>query len=278
MLKNFMRQIRAKNRTKRTIDTLEQSLVKAEKSIGKPLEDVTYEELLSYIESIKKHLSDNTVALYQSKFIQFYKFCFEETEDIKYNKLIKKLQNNTTGVKRNHINPSDILLPEDIRKLINVATIERDRCIVATLFESGMRRGELLSLTNNMVILNEQTQEVTFTIPDVEGCKTGGRTVVCLEICGYVQDWMKCNKSDRFMPVSENGLKRILINLFEKAGIKKPCNPHMFRHSSITNSVNIGMQQNAISMRFWGNINSDMLAHISHTPLSINTFFHNPYP
>lgn len=254
-----MRQIKAKNRAERTIDTLEQSLLKAEKSMGKPLEEATYEEILSYLEGLKKYLSDNTVALYLSKFMQFYRFCFDETEDIKYNKLLKKLQKINTGIKRKYINPQDILLPEDVKRLINVATLERDRCIVATLFESGMRRGELLALTNNMVLMEESKQEVTFNIPEVEGCKTGGRTVVCLEIYGYVQDWMKCNKSEMFMPISENGLKRILISLFDKSGLNKPYNPHWFRHSAITHAVNIGMQHSAISMRFWGSVNSDML-------------------
>lgn len=140
-----------------------------------------------------------------------------------------------------------------------MATIERDRCIVAVLFESGMRRGELLSLTNYMVKMDESTQHVTFEIPGGEGCRTGSLTIPCAEIYGYVQDWMKCNKSDMFMPVSENGLKRILIALFDKAGNKKPYNPHHFRHSAITHTVNIGMQQNAICMRFWGSPSSDML-------------------
>jgi site-specific recombinase XerD len=264
LLEAFMRQIKAKNRADRTLDTLEQSVSRAERTIGRPLEEATYEELFSYIESLKSNLSENTVALYESKLIQFYRFCFEETEDIRYNKMVKKLKNINTGIKRNHINPSDILLPEDIKKLINVATLERDRCIIATLFESGIRRGELLALTNHMVLMDELKQEVTFNVPDQEGCKTGGRTVVCLEIYGYVQDWMKCNTSDMFMPISENGLKNIIISLFKKAGINKPHNIHWFRHSAITHSVNIGMQQNAISERFWGKVSSDMLSTYIH--------------
>lgn len=259
-----MRQIKAKNRADRTIDTLEQSVSRAERTIGKPLEEATYEELFSYIESLKSTLSENTVALYESKLIQFYRFCFEETEDIRYNKIVKKLKNINTGIKRNHINPSDILLPEDIKKIINVASLERDRCIVATLYESGIRRGELLALTNRMVLMDEIKQEVTLNIPEQQGCKTGGRTVVCLEIFGYVQEWQKCNTSEMFMPISENTLKNILTKLFERAKINKPQNAHWFRHSAITHSVNIGMQQNAISERFWGKVSSDMLSTYIH--------------
>lgn len=254
-----MREMSIKNRAGRTIDTIEQSLKKAQDSLDKPLEDFTWDELLSYIESLKKRLSKNTLSLYTSKFIQFYKFCFDKTDDVKYNKMVKSLKSISTGIKRTKLKPSEILNPEDIKKLINAANIERDRCIVAVLFESGMRRGELLSLTNNNVKMDELKQLVTFEIPDEEGCKTGSRTIPCAEIYGYVQDWLKCNKSDMFMPVSENGLKRILIALFDKAGIKKPSNVHHFRHSAITHTVHIGLQPNEICMRFWGSPTSDML-------------------
>jgi integrase/recombinase XerD len=259
MLKEFMREIKNKRRSKNTIVTLKQSLEKAQDNLGEPLEDLTYEQIISYIEKLDKELSSNSVALVVSKFIQFYNYCFDKTEDTKYFKLVKELKRLDRKIDGNKLKPSEILLPEDIKKLINVATLERDRCIVAVLFESGIRRGELLSLTNNMVTMDDVKQLVTFEIPDFEGCKTGSRFVTCSDIYGYVQDWQKCDTSDRFMPLSESGLKVILIRLFEKAKIKKPSNPHQFRHSAITYAVNIGMQQNAICMRFWGTPSSDML-------------------
>lgn len=261
---DFMREIRIKNRASRTIYTLEQVLNKAQEALDKPLEDATFDELMTYIEGQKKKYAKNTVSLSLHKFAQFYKFCFDKTDDIKYEKLVKKLKNINNGIERSHIDPSDILLPEDIKKLINVSTLERDRCIISVFFESGMRIGEFLSLTNNMVIMDEKNQEVTFNIPNIEGCKTGGRTVLCIEIFGYVTDWMKCNTSDMFMPVSKAGIKGILKRLFKKASIKKPGNPHAFRHSSITNAVNLGMNESSISMRFWGIVNSNMMSTYIH--------------
>lgn len=254
-----MRQINTQGRAKETIKSLEMSLGKAEINIGEPLEDITFEQLHEYIELLKKNHSNNSITLYISKFIQFYKFAFDETDDIKYNKMIKRIKKLNPGFKRNHINPQDILLPDDIKRLINVATLERDRCIIATLFESGMRRGELLALTNDMVTMDEAKQEVVFNIPDVEGCKTGGRTVVCLEIYSYCQDWMKCNISNMFMPLKESRLGELIADLFVKAKINKPHNIHWFRHSAITHAVSIGMQQSSVSMRFWGNVDSNML-------------------
>jgi site-specific recombinase XerD len=261
MLEQLFRQLESKNRAKNTFVSLEQALGKAEENLGKPLEELTWEELLTYFESLKEGgLSISSVYLIQSKFIQFYKFCFDETEDSKYYSMFKKVKKYQVDKPKKHISPSDLLIPEDVKKLINVATLERDRCIVSSFWESGMRVGEMHALPNDKVSMNEQTQEVTFDIPDVEGCKTGCRTIVCTEIYGYVQDWMKCNTSEMFMPMSENGIRRMSERLFNKAGIKKPCNVHIFRHSAIAHWVNIGMQPNAISMRAWGIPNSNMLS------------------
>lgn len=257
LLKSFLRQVKAKKRAKNTMISLEQTLVKTQDQLGKPLEELDWEELFSHIEKLK--LSDSTLALLESKLIQFYKFCFDETDDVRYNKMVKKLKGIKINNHRAHISPQDLLLPEDVKKLINVATLERDRCLVASFFESGMRKGEMILIPNSKVIMDEQKQEVIFEIPDVEGCKTGGRTVMCTEIYGYVQDWMKCNDSKMFMPMSPSGVGRIIERLYEKANLKKPCNVHMFRHSAITHWVNIGMQPNAISMRAWGIPNSNML-------------------
>lgn len=272
MLKQFLKTIGTKHRAKKTIEGLEYMLTHAQEFFKKPLEKADWNNLMDYIIHLRdtEGLSDSTIALHQTKLRQFYSFCFDETDDPRYLKISKKLK---TSIPTTKFNPHDILLPEDVKKLINVATLERDRCIVATLFESGMRLGELLSLTREMVEMKEvhetddkgnetdriKSYEVIFHIPDVEGNKTGARTVVCVEIYNYVQDWYKCNPSKQFMPVGRRTVAEILVRLFEKANIKKPANPHALRHAAITHCVNIGMQQNAIGERFWGNVSTNML-------------------
>lgn len=258
MLTQFLKTIEIKHRAKKTVEGLEYMLKHAQECLKKPLEKADWNNLMEYLIMLRdtEELSESTIALHQTKLRQFYSYCFDETDDPKYLKISKKLK---TSIPKTKFNPHDILLPEDVKKLINVATLERDRCIVATLFESGMRLGELLALSKAMVQMDEENQTVTFNIPDIEGCKTGDRTVVCIEIYGYVQDWYKCNPSDQFMPVGRRTMNDILLRLFKRANIKKPANPHAFRHAAITHCVNIGMQQNAIGQRFWGNVSTNML-------------------
>jgi site-specific recombinase XerD len=276
LLQKFIQSLETKDRKKATIDVIKYTLVHTEKTLGKPLEEATHEELQAYLNFIKQNglkndgrgkkdedknwtLAKSSLFMIENKLMQFYTFCFNETDDPVYHKTVKKLKSIRVDAPKNNISPKDILNPEEVKKLINVGTIERDRCLVASLYEGGLRLGELLALTNDMVSLDEAKQEVIFNIPDVEGCKTGDRSVLCLEIYGYVQDWMKCNTSNMFMPLSDSGVRRILVKLYEKAGIRKPCYPHILRHSSITNACVMKMQPNQISMRYWGIPNSNML-------------------
>lgn len=261
MLDKFKQEMIAKNRKANTLETVYYTIGRAEKHLKKPLESLTIDALKKYFEELKgAGLSPNTIRLHQSIFIQFYEYCLNETDDVKYSILIRKLKRAKVDKVKSLISPAEILLPEEIKKLINVATLERDRCIVAALYESGMRMGEFLSLKTDMVQLDEMKQEVTFHIPNIEGCKTGARSVVCLEIYGYVQDWLKCNPSKRFIPMHPSGIRKAVKRLFELADIRKPCNLHHFRHSSITHAAGLNMSETQLSYRFWGISHSTMLS------------------
>lgn len=278
LLEKFKQNLRLKDRSENTLYLLEHTIVLCEKYIQKPLEDASQEDIIRFLEHAKvkgmvlngedrkEPLSKSSILTIENKLIQFYSFCFDETDDPKYLKLVKKLKNIKVDRPKNDIRPQDLVFPEDVKKLINVANLERDRCIVSVLFEGGLRIGEFLALTNDMVEMDEIKQEVTFHIPNIKGeTKTGSRSVLCLEVYGYVQDWMKCNTENKFMPLSEAGVTKILKRLYKKANLSnKPSNPHMLRHSSITNACIMKMQTNQISMRYWGQPNSNMLSTYLH--------------
>jgi site-specific recombinase XerD len=261
LLEEFKKNLISKGRTKNTLDVIKSTLENAQDEINKPIENLTIDDLKKYFEGLQqKKQANNSIHLCQQRFIQFYQFCLDETDNEKYSLLIRKIKRVQISKGKKVINPNDILLPEDIKKFINVANMERDRCIVAVLFESGIRVGELLALTTDMVQMDEVKQEVTFHIPNVEGCKTGARSVVCLEIYGYVQDWLKCNPSKKFFDLSQMGVTLILKKLATRTNISKPVNPHHFRHSAITHAAGLNMSETQLSYRFWGIPRSGMLS------------------
>lgn len=66
----------------------------------------------------------------------------------------------------------DLLTKPEIERLIDTAQLPRDKAIIAVLYESGCRRGELLSCRVGDANFNENGCKLTF--PEV---KTGKRTV-----------------------------------------------------------------------------------------------------
>jgi len=267
LLQQFLEMLKAKNRGERTIISLKEALVRAETFLGKPLEDATIEDLSKYMAHLRSNGSNtNSLSLRGSQILQFLKFCLKQTDDEKYNRLFRKFKDMVAEREKPTINPQDLYTPEDVKKVINVATLERDRCIIACLYEGGFRISELLSLRIGMIEMNAASQEVTFHIPNMrgKGTKTGARSVVCLEVYGYVQDWLKCHPDPKptakFINISKSGVDKQNRSLFKKAGINKPANLHNYRHSAITNACIIKMQPYDISMRFWGIPNSSMLS------------------
>ncbi len=266
MYDKFMRNIKNKNPAKNTVHNLKVVLESTSKYIGKPLELAEWDDLLGYFEHMREEeYKENTVSMHKQKLKQFFLFCFDETDDGKYRKLAKKL---SAPKIHNNLSPIDIVYPDEVKRMLNVATLERDRCVIAVLFESGMRIGELLNLRIKDTQIDEKKEEVTFHIPEMPGCKTGARSVLCLEIYPYIEAWLKCHPNpaftEKFIPVSEWTIRAITERAYHRANIEKPDNPHMLRHSAITNAVAIGMPETQIKYRFWGNIGSVMLATYVH--------------
>ncbi|CAG0948565.1 MAG: tyrosine-type recombinase/integrase [Candidatus Methanoperedens sp.] len=289
----FLNALSDKQRSENTIISAKGALIKTQEFIKKPLEDATYEELMGYIKYVRENgspttdertnkrkdrgLGKNSIHTIESKYIQFYFWLFNQTDESKYNKLVRQLKDIRVNKPKNSVTSQDVISIEEIKRLLNIATLERDRCILASFWESGMRLGEFLSLDNKMVNMDEAKQEVTFFIPNTDDkddkdddarSKTGARTVVCVDIYSFVQDWFRCHPdpspNKKFMPFSKNCIRKVIKKWYIKAGIKKPYNVHMLRHSAITYWVELGLNPIEISYRAWGIPNSNMLATYIH--------------
>jgi len=109
LLEKFINETKTKERSKATLELIEFTLARAEKFLKKPLEDAGYEDLQRFIEYIKINglkgdgvgkkdttegwtLSKSSLWTVENKLIQFYGFCFNETDEPKYHKIVKKLK------------------------------------------------------------------------------------------------------------------------------------------------------------------------------------------
>jgi site-specific recombinase XerD/ribosomal protein L40E len=144
--------------------------------------------------------------------------------------------------KKNGTLPADLLTEEEVLKFIDAAEHARDKALIATLYESGCRAGELLGM---------QIKDVSFddklggTVVFMTG-KTGKRRLLLVFSTPYIKVWLNRHplKADRdaalwvgignrskHEPLEYDMLNFMLKKLGKKCEIKKPVNPHHFRHS-----------------------------------------------
>ena len=139
--------------------------------------------------------------------------------------------------------PADILTREEIEKLIDSCLSTRDRAIIATFYESGARKGELLAVQLKHVTFDENG-----AILNIQKGKTGSRRVRLVLASSYLKQWIDthplkndpdayifCSTNSPFGLITLAGLSAQLHKIASRAGIQpKKVYPHAFRHARAT--------------------------------------------
>ena len=139
--------------------------------------------------------------------------------------------------------PEGILTREEIEKLIDNCLNTRDRAIISTFYESGARRGELLTIQIKHVTFDENG-----AVLNIQKGKTGSRRIRLVLASSYLHQWIDThplkNDQDAFLFCSNHapygvmtfaGLSDQLHLIARRAGIlPKRVFPHAFRHSRAT--------------------------------------------
>ncbi|MCL4364928.1 tyrosine-type recombinase/integrase [Candidatus Marsarchaeota archaeon] len=186
----------------------------------------------------------------------FYKQSFGDGEF--YPKSVRWLK---TSIKRTEkILPEDILSEEDIQKMIGAANNLRDKAIIALLFDAGIRVGELLTIRKKDVELGSgQSNHIV-----VNG-KTGMRRIPIFfsvpflaQYLNLVNDlkpsqslWWNLKQSNIKGQLDYGGLRKMLKEVADAAGIEKRIYPHLFRHSRASNYANKLTEQQLKAVFGW---------------------------
>ncbi|MBI4361954.1 MAG: tyrosine-type recombinase/integrase [Euryarchaeota archaeon] len=139
--------------------------------------------------------------------------------------------------------PEALLTEEEVRRIIEAAQHPRDKALVATLYESGCRIGEICTLQIKHLAFEQAATRLI-----VSG-KTGMRRVLLIASTPYLASWLDYHpfKTDpeaplwtgigpvnMHQPLNYPAVQKILRQLAERAGVKKRVNPHSFRHARAT--------------------------------------------
>ncbi len=141
--------------------------------------------------------------------------------------------------------PSDLLNEDEIEKIIQSAGSLRDKAVIALLWDTGMRIGELVNLKISSVALDGDIAHVQI----IRG-KTGARKVPILYSVPYLSAYIQLRQDAKhddalfiaegnwrykMTPITAAGASKMLKETAARAGIKKHVHPHLLRHSRATN-------------------------------------------
>ena len=207
------------------------------KYVDKPYAKSTrqdYEKFILYL--MEKKRSSATVSTYMEILKVFHKWLSKSQT---YPECVSWMKCN--GKKSKKL-PENLLIQEDVKLLLAHAKYIRDRALIAVLWESGARIGEI----GGMGIKDVQFDEVGCRLT-LDG-KTGMRRIRIINAAPILLEWLNkhpknndpscpvfINLADNYCQrMSHRGIMKTLKVIGKKAGLTKPVNPHHFRHSRAT--------------------------------------------
>ena len=170
--------------------------------------------------------------------------------------------------------PDDILTEQDIKKMLDVTGDSRDAALIAVLYDSGARVGELLNMKVKDIDLQGTPGHARLL------GKTGTRIVPLIfsvpYLARYIDSytgkkpdsplWRKIGVwSNSTEPLDRAGVARVLEKAATRAQITKPTNPHAFRHARATWAANRLSDQQLKSYFGWagGSRMAETYVHLS---------------
>ncbi|MGH9922011.1 MAG: tyrosine-type recombinase/integrase [Nitrososphaerales archaeon] len=224
--------------------------------LNRRFDEATKEDIVRLIVEIEqKPLSVWTKHDYKVILKKFYQWLYNYEEGYPpVVKWIKASNNISNGLKK-----SDLLTPEEVKKLVEAATTLRDKALILVLAESGRRIGEILTLRIGDVEFDNMGARIL-----VDG-KTGRDHVRIIASAPTLATWLDNHpvRNDPKAPVwigSNHGvLKQItyasarsmMKDCIAHAGLKKRIWFHLFRHTRGTQASKLLTSPQLCALMGW---------------------------
>lgn len=185
-----------------------------------------------------KEIKRVSVRTYARAVRVFYRYLyFEDLIDIDINKL--KLMKATT----------EVILPlydSEVKQLLNIFDNSvlgvRDKLICMLMLDCGLRRGEVVNLTNSDIDLVNNTLKINGKGSKQRIVSYGNLTNLYINLYKDLRPDVLTSSSDSFFltihsePITHNTIKMLFQDLKTKSGITR-LYPHLLRHTFATNYI-----------------------------------------
>ncbi len=165
---------------------------------------------------------------------------------------------------------ADMLSPEEIEMIIGAAGSIRDKALIMTLYEGGLRVGEIGSLTWGALVFDEHgvVANVNFKtnkpryIRLVMAREPLIRWRAMYPFQAADDNLVFLNRSNR--PMTYAAVRALLMKTAGRAGVTRHVTPHTFRHSRITHMIQEGYPESVIKLIMWGSVEASEWATYAH--------------
>ena len=245
--------------------------------LNKELDEATRQDIEALVVKIheRPNLSERTKVDYKGSLKQFYKWLKGNDED--YPPEVRWIKRRLS--RRNHKLPEDMLVEEEIKKVIDACDHPRDRAICSLLWETGARIGEIGTAKIKSLSFNGTEGEIM-----LDG-KTGMRKVLLIGSVPHLKQWLSVhpqrnNREDylfvltgntnKGMPLTYASVTKMLRVIMQRAGIQKRYNPHLWRHSRATYLAGYLTEAQLCNVMGWvpGSKEAGTYVHLSHRDVS----------
>ena len=202
---------------------------------GKTLETLTKSQINTYILDLCKRY--NISVSQQNQRINAIKFYYE--------KVLGRQRElyDLDRPKKAHTLPK-VLSQEQVKRLIENANNLKHKCIIALLYSTGIRRGELL----NLKLSDIDSDRMQIRIESAKGNKDRV-TILSQRMLQLLREYYLNNKPQYWLfegprrghQYTASSVRQSLLSIAQRAKINRTVTPHMLRHSFATHLLEKGV-------------------------------------
>ncbi len=186
------------------------------KSIGKPIESASSEDIQNYLSSLMKDKSNATVSLATASL----KFLFAN--------ILKKPFPDFNFMKKEPT-ASEFLTQEEVKKMIIAADTKKSKLIISLLYASGMKVSELVNLKPQDLDLESHAGTIQKSLRAPHTFLISQK--LSEELKEYLKEYKGLYLFSLHNPLTTRNIQKIVKNTAKRAGIAKKITPHTLRNS-----------------------------------------------